>query len=65
VFKVTFANEPERNGESVFYPKFRAACLRTLAELLAVAAGRGMPQTIAVVVAGGRGNGRREGEDQP
>jgi hypothetical protein len=50
VYKLTFAHEPERNGENVSHPKSLDACLRTLAELLAVAAGRKTPTTITVEI---------------
>ena len=48
--RITFENEPQRNGSTTTHSPDAAAAIRTLAELLDVAVQRATPTTITVMV---------------
>jgi hypothetical protein len=50
MFKVTFENEPEKNGSTTSWPPSLVGCLHTVQELLEVAAKRDTPTTITIEV---------------
>ena len=46
--RVTFANRPEKNGESLYFPASLAGLLQTIRELIEVALRRKTPVTITI-----------------